>query len=288
MNINEITVINFGSVRFFQVVLGTPIAIVETKYISELSAAIEMVLCKKTVSSLSNRWLRDDTEIKAEVCVDDFIYYVLVKANRSDFQTFSLCATDAAGRELTKEYLSLLSHCTEQDVVENFNGFDKTVPIRLCWYRNVDDYEPSGCLHAYSAHIATTKTFRGWLAKYISEFEPEPINSRKPYYVSVRKNGKFEVIYPGLNADECLSRSEEKLFYYTCFLNIAEFWSDIESIRDLHHINKPLLIKNFLEYLDDSVAFENLKKRTLMLKRQMIFLAMPRNVSQRRKEQSSC
>jgi len=72
-----------------------------------------------------------------------------------------------------------------------------------------------------------------------------------------------------------LSETEEKLFLFICFLNIAEFWSDIESIRNLHHIEKPLLIKNFIEYLDESVDIENLIKRTVMLGRQVIIVTLP-------------
>lgn len=72
-----------------------------------------------------------------------------------------------------------------------------------------------------------------------------------------------------------LSQTEEKLFLYICFLNIAEFWNDIESIRNLHNVTKPLLIKNFLEYLDESAEIENLIKRTLTLNRQVIIATLP-------------
>ena len=65
------------------------------------------------------------------------------------------------------------------------------------------------------------------------------------------------------------------MFFYLCFLNIAEFWSDIESIRNLHHIEKPLLIKNFLEYLDESAEIEKLIKRTIALGRQVIIVTLP-------------
>ena len=74
---------------------------------------------------------------------------------------------------------------------------------------------------------------------------------------------------------QAISQTEEKLFLYICFLNIAEFWNDIESIRNLHNVTKPLLIKNFLEYLDESAEIENLIKRTLTLNRQVIIATLP-------------
>ncbi len=97
----------------------------------------------------------------------------------------------------------------------------------------------------------------------------------KQYNIAVNHNGKFEVVGPGSNDDVCLSQTDEKLFLYICFLNVAEFWSHIVSARNIHHINKSLLVKNFVEYLDKTVCIENLINRTLMLKRQIIIVTMP-------------
>ncbi len=179
------------------------------------------------------------------------------------------------GQDVTYQYKTLLSHCLEQDVVESFDGYDKSIPLRLCWYRNDEDYEPPGKLASNSEHIATTKTFRARLARYIKAFEPESINNQKNYRVAVNGDGSFKAFSLGIDDDIYLSETEEKLFLYICFLNIAEFWSDIEAIRNLHNVNKPLLIKNFIEYLDESVEINNLIKRTLALNRQIIIVTLP-------------
>ena len=272
MTINKITVINFGSIRFFETSLNDQISVIETKYHSELSAVFDIILCKNTVSSLPNDWLRSDTEIAAVVCIDNIVYYVNAKFNGSVSSALSVYAKDVNGREMTKQYLSLLSHCAEQDAIESFDGCDKTIPLRLYWYHNSEEYEPSGSLDENSNHIATTKTFRSSLATFIKAFESESINNQKHHSVSIRKNGKFEISHPGSDEKNCLSKTEEKLFLYICFLNITEFWSNIESVRNLHNVDKPLLIRNFLEYLDESAEFEKLIKRSLMLKRQIIFV----------------
>ena len=275
MTIKDITIINFGSIRFFQTSLDSRIAVIETRYSSELSAAIEVVLCNKTVSSLPVEWVRSDTSIQATVCLDNAIYHILAKSDTIAPFKLIIQATDEGGRKRTKLYHTMLSHCLEQDAIESFDGCDKSIPLRLCWYRNAEDYVPPGSLEVNSEHIATTKTFRAKLIKYIRAFEPEPINNRKQYKVAMRQDGKFKVFYPGIKEDVCLSMTEEKLFLYVCFLNITEFWSDIESLRNIHHIKKPLLIKDFLEHLDESVEIEHLIKRTLLLKRQVIIVALP-------------
>ncbi len=275
MTIKEITVINFGSIRFFQTSFNPRIAVIETRHLSKILAAMEIVLCNKTVSSLPDEWVRSDTEIKAEVCVCNTLFYVFAKTDCSTPHALVLHAKDDQEHDVTHQYLSLLSHCLEQDVVESFDGSDKSIPLRLYWYRNNEDYEPPGRLQSNSDHIATTKTFRASLAKYIKAFEPELISNKKKYKVAVKSDGRFKVFYPGISGDVFLSQTEEKLFLYICFLNIAEFWNDIESIRNLHNVTKPLLIKNFLEYLDESAEIENLIKRTLTLNRQVIIATLP-------------
>lgn len=275
MNIKDITVINFGSVRFFKTTLNPQLSVIETKYLSEICVAIEILLCNKTVSSLPDEWVRSDTEITAEICLKNTTYRVSAIADCSTPHRLVLQVQTSENENAKQQYLSLLSHCLEQDVIEQFDGRDKSVPLRLCWYHNAEDYQPPGALAKNSDSIATTKTFRSRLAKYIKAFKPELINNQKEYRVGVNKDGKFDIYYPGINADLCLSETEEKLFLFICFLNIAEFWSDIESIRNLHHIEKPLLIKNFIEYLDESVDIENLIKRTVMLGRQVIIVTLP-------------
>ena len=275
ITIRKLTVVNFGSIRFFQTSFNAQIAVVETKYISEISAAIECVLCNKTVFSLPSEWVRSDTEISAVIQVGEDKYSVRSKVNISGLPSLNIQASDANGLHVTDRYTALLSHSLEQDAVESFDGADKTTPLRLCWYRNDEDYVPTGALKFNSDYIATTKTFRSCLVKYIKAFEPELINTRKKYSVAVERDGKFQVLYPGVNDGVCLSQTEERLFLYICFLNIAEFWADIEELRNLHHVKKPLVIKNFLEFLDETVEIEHLIQRTLKLNRQIIIVTLP-------------
>lgn len=272
MTINKITVINFGAIRFFETSLNEQISVIETKHISELLKGFDIILCNKTVSSFPSNWVRSDTEIAAEVCIDNVVYYVNAKPNSSVSSELSVYATDVNGYIMTKQYLSLLSHCSEQDTIEYFDGCDKTLPLRLSWYHNSEDYKPYGKLGENSNRIATTKTFRSNLVKYIKSFKSEPINNKKQHNITLRKNGQFEISHLGSDKRSCLSITDKKIFLYICFLNIVKFWSNIESVRNLHKVDKPLLVKNFLEHLDESVEIEKLIKRSLMLKRQIIFI----------------
>lgn len=160
MNIKEITVINFGSIHYLQTPLNPQLSIIETRYLSEVSAAIEVHLCNKTVSSLPKNWVRGDTEINGEVLLNDASYLVSAKADCSVPPNLVLRVKTADGEDSTNQYISLLSHCLEQDAIESFDGQDSTIPMRLCWYRNNEDYQPPECLAKTLTILQQQKTFR--------------------------------------------------------------------------------------------------------------------------------
>ena len=167
------------------------------------------------------------------------------------------------------QYQYALSHSAEQDQIEAFDGQDKTMPLRLCQYRHREEADD---LSNRTERLVDTNIFRRYLCQYIQNFCPEPINSKKKYQAAVSAQGIFEAQYPGFSGDVFLSETEERLFLYICFLNIAEFWAGFERIRDLHHEKKPLLIRNFIEFLDEEANINALIVRTQKLQRQIIIL----------------
>lgn len=281
MIIKRITVKNFGSVTFYDTVLTSKLNILDTLFTSEILTAIELVLCSKVLQEHHVIGVRDDTLITAEVLVAESSYYIELKPINGD--ELKLTASDVSGNDVTDFYCTLISHCTEQDTIDNFDGRDNSFPLRLCWYRDSDDYEAPKDLHSRSNYVVSTKTFRSHLIRYIKAFEPEPINNIKNYKATINNQGKFEVVYPGVSGEILLSETEEKLFLYICFLNIAEFWADVENIRNMHHEKKPLIIKNFIEFLDQTTDIDGLIARTTKLGRQVIILTLPMQESLKKK-----
>ena len=281
MIIKRITVKNFGSVGFYDVVLTSKLNMLDTLFTLETSTAIELILCSKVISKYQGIGVRDDTLITAEVLLSESNYYIELKPINGD--ELKLKASDVAGNDVTDFYRRAMSHSWEQDATESFDGRDKSFPLRLCWYRGCDDCEVPKDLHSRSNYIVDTKTFRSHLIRYIKTFEPEPINNIKNYKASINNQGKFEVVYPGVSGEIPLSETEEKLFLYICFLNVAEFWTDVEKIRDMHHEKKPLLIKNFLEFLDQTTDIQGLISRTINLRRQVILLTLPMDKQMKKK-----
>ena len=273
MIIKRITVRNFGSVQFYDTVLNSDLNILDTRFTTEISTAIELLLCSK--SFRQNVCVNEATLITSEVLIDENLYFAEIKPNTANTKGLKITVKDVNGNDKTDFYQNTMSHCTEQDAIEDFDGQDTSLPMRLCWYKGCDDCDVPNDLYVRTNFVVGTKTFRSYLMRYIKAFKPEPINNKKNYIISINKQGKFEVMYSDVCGEINLSQTEEKLFRYICFLNIAEFWEDIENVRNIHHEKKPLLVKNFIDFLDESTDINSLIARTVQLGRQVIILALP-------------
>ena len=266
MFIQHITIENFGAIRHYDTDLSRGLNIVEGHYGEELHAAIGFLVRNGETPGIPEQWLRDDLLISATICLEDAIYTVCIRSILGRPQMF---ATDPKGNDATTQYQYALSHCEEQNSAELFGGWEPYIHLRLSDYCDRDIWD---VLSDRTDRLIDTKTFHRYLYNYIRSFVPEPINSAKNYLITINQQGKFEVILPGFEGKIHLSETEKRLFYYICFLNIAEFWTGFESIRDLHHEKKPLIIQNFLEFLDESTDISALVARTAKLHRQIIIL----------------
>lgn len=267
MTIRHITIRDLGSVSLFETELKPELNIIDTRYIPEISAAVAFLLCSKAFRGIPKSWLRNTTRLTAEISIEEEEYTVTAV---SDHGCLTLTVTDPYGTEVTDDYRYRLSHCPEQDALDTFDGQDTTLPLRLLWYRNCE--KAPGDLSDRTESRTDLKIFRAQLLRYIQSFQPEPIHCKKNYLLSMTPEGRFAVHRPGGSGEVFLSETEEKLFRYLCFLNTAEFWTEVEKLRDLHHEKKPLVIQNFVERLDESVDIRGLMARTARLQRQIVIL----------------
>ncbi len=272
--VRHITVENFGSVDVFDAKLTPQLNLLESRFSHQLAAALDFLLCRPGGKEISSLWVREDTRVFAEICLADATFLVGGTPTEGRLQ---LRATDPTGADATKRYQYALSHTREQDDAEVFDGQDPSAPLRLYRYYQREDRK------ALSGRLADTKTFRSYLHHYIQNFQPEPLRDQKAYRVTVDPSGRFRVRHPKIPGEGNLSETERKLFRYICFLNTAEFWTNFEKIRDLHHGKKPLLIRNFAEFLDESVEVGELIKRTKKLQRQILLLTEPLTEETRKK-----
>ena len=271
MILKRITIQNLGAVDAFEYDFENDLNVVRSRYTDEISGAIQFVLNHR-VFSLPKHWVRRSTRLEAFVCIFGKEYVLMATPNLKQ-NDLCLRAYDVDGHEKTREYLYLTSHCAEQDLCDVLDKDAKKMFFKPIQYLDEDRYYSSGELSKCTDRLSEIKAFRSYLKTFIKDFKPETIRDGKRYELYLKKDGRYAVRYKGDNdMPVFLSESEQTLFRYLCFLRTAEFWQGFEELRNLHSVKKPILTRDFLERLDESINIENLLQRTTELERQVIIL----------------
>lgn len=270
MVLKTISITHFGGIKDFSFSFSNSLNILKERYSEELFLAIATVLHNRSTPRIPKFWICRESRIDAEVSVNEKMFCLTILPSE-DENGVKLSAFDGEGSEVTKEYLYLSSHCEEQDLSDVFDGEDRTL-LRFLRYAE-ELYDDSNELSKQTDGFSSLKIFRKYLRSFIENFQPEVIRDGKRYEIILKKDGRYCVrCSDGGFEAAFLSESERTLFRYLCFLRTAEFWQGFEEIRDLHSVKKPLVVKDFLDRLDQSIDVSELFDRTLKLGRQMIVL----------------
>lgn len=273
MILKRITIQNLGAVDAFEYDFENDLNVVRSRYTDEISGAIQFVLNHRAFS-LPKHWVRRSTRLEAFVCIFGKEYVLMATPNLKQ-NDLCLRAYDVDGHEKTREYLYLTSHCAEQDLCDVFDKDAKKMFFKPIQYLDEDRYYSSGDLSKCTDRLSEIKAFRSYLKTFIKDFKPETIRDGKRYELYLKKDGRYAVRYKGDNAMPVfLSESEQTLFRYLCFLRTAEFWQGFEELRNLHGVKKPILTRDFLERLDESIDTQNVLERAKWLNRQIIMLTI--------------
>lgn len=261
MYIAKLSIKNYGNIAFETILFEEQTTIVTADFCDEIVSALKMILGYNSKSP----YLRKTSSIKAECVADSLI--------RVEYSGGTLKALNENNEAITEYYLNLISHNTEEDSLNVFNHFKKQkYPHRLLKYKDVDKYYGMHDFGNITHGYGTTRSFRAFLNDYIKNFEPIRINKDKEYFIQLLPSGEFIVKYGYVSITPHLSESELVLYHYICFLCLADFWSHAESIRNINRIDKPIIVSDFLERIDDSINLSDIMERTLQLERQVIII----------------
>ena len=273
MRIKRISVQNLGSIEFFECDFEDTLNIINSRDVSELSRAIQFVAnCRGFY--LPKQWVSRNTQIEALVCFREMIYKIVARKepNKSSLRLY---AYDGEDKDMTKEYLYATTHCIEQDLSEIFEGNISEMSFKPIQYLDEDRYYTFDELSRRTDRVSEIKAFRSYLKGFIKDFQPECMREGKRYELCLDENRRYAVkCKGGDDLPVCLSESEQVLFRYLCFLKTAEFWQGFEELRNLNDVKKPILVKNFIERLDESIDIQDVLERTKRLNRQVIMLTI--------------
>lgn len=121
---------------------------------------------------------------------------------------------------------------------------------RLFIYKKCDDYYEKEVFDKETDRLGHMKFFRKTLCDFIRDFKPFILSEEKNLYAEMLPSGEFIVKNRNTNHNQTkiLSRQEQTLFRYICFLEVNRFWDEIASIRDVNPLKMPLLATNFIEF----------------------------------------
>ena len=202
----------------------------------------------------------------------DKTYYIRGSKNKGDLLFNVSIFSDET--ECTEEYFDAIKDANEINAVLFFHRFKRQdFPHKLFRYRDLLKYYPNGDFSAITNGYGTTRSFRGFITDYIKHFKPIRLRANKDLFLKLSTDGEFNVGFINNNDKVFLSESENMLYHYLSFISIADFWSRAEKIRNLNRVNKPLIVSNFLERLDNSIDLSEIVRRTNKIDRQVIMFS---------------
>lgn len=242
---------------------GNRLTVIEGEKSDLIQSVLRAVLGYDRLSVVCPYAVRFFTEVHAEKT------FYIKGAAKEKTPVFELQIYDAGGEECAEEYYEKLQQSAEERSVNCFSDFKRQkYPHRLFRYKDSEKYYPAGDFSKLTDGFGITHCFRGFINQYIREFQPIRLHNDKDFWLHLMSDGRFVVRNSDGAEISLLSESENIVYHYLCFICLAEFWSDAEMVRNFNHINKPLLITDFLERMDRSIDVTDILRRTTQLNRQ--------------------
>lgn len=152
--------------------------------------------------------------------------------------------------------------------LKKFNKINYSDYLFLYKKREFDGYA-----EALQSDYAGEKSFRFLLNDYILNFKPKRISESKNLFLHLTLQGNFVAIKKsGNDSIVCdLSETEQIIFNFLCFIEINKFWQYVSGVRDFNYKEKPLIIINFSEYLDEAFDYvdflqkQNLNRKIIII-----------------------
>lgn len=115
---------------------------------------------------------------------------------------------------------------------------------------------------------------REYRDRFISAFQPQRLRPEKNYWLQLENDGRFTVRL-GLQGEEItwLSETENQIYHYLCFLHSLRFRDGMVCDSDENTLKFPILIRDFLNRLDESVRPTPLLQQADSLGRQVLIFS---------------
>lgn len=262
MILRELTIENFGRYGYRSLHFSNFLNFIVGEDTRAVFAALSVVLCNRLLRfQVSPYCVTEKSRIVAQVESDgaEYVSETLFCADTADHSETNIYC---GGRRLSEEECrALLQVSPEEEECSYFiNRYDyaRYVPFvepefscKLARYRK-DMEEDRQDFAARTDGTGLTRTFRMELKKFCGEFLPQQIRLEKRLWLVMDEEGRFSEKDGQIDGN--LSRTEEILFEYLCFLQVNRFWGMVQKTMG-RTVKKPLFIDALADGIDEGPTF---------------------------------
>ena len=285
MIIRNITIENYGGIEKRNFDFERGINCISREDAEAVFGAIGRVLRSPviTVNSDGGPPITDDTVIRAIIEVDSELYFIHILGHLSsgriryavdgpDYHDWDTDEEDEKKTLTGARFYERIYRSLEEASLSTYRyNSRKPYAKRLAEYMERGDPEQILKTAKDTDNIASTSVFRRCLKKFIDGYQPEWIDQEQNLRAYLGKDGVFKNRREGTTGRYSLSTSEKVLSDFRCFLKLNEFWKSVEQIRDMNHVDWPLFVLDFAQYIDQSVDLTYYLRQAEDLGRQVFY-----------------
>ena len=211
-----------------------------------------------------------ETVIRAEISIRDRLFCVSARST-PETNGFSCEVTDEDGKPCQAFYREIRQNA-EEEGLSCFSPEKGRYSDRLMQYKDTERFYPAGRFAELTDGVGNTRLFRACLNEYIRALGGRTRVPGGGLCLAADSAGRL--IPGGGGGPTTMSKREEALFEYLCFVSLNRFWQNVEEIRDIHHVCRPLFITGLPELCDGTAEASAYLQKALSLERQ-IFVCCP-------------
>ena len=271
MHIKRIQIEDFEGVDRFESSFDSQLAVLYPEIADTFAKAIGVILKSRFLTG-GDVDVKNSTVIKAEIEISERVYYISATGS-PDANSFDYVVTTKEGKPCD-DFYEMIHQSQEEERLSCFTyDLNNRFSDKFKYYKDTEKHYSKKEFSGLTDGIGDTRLFRACLNDHIKrsnqDFSKDGIGAiiidDTGRMVSDGKPSPFE--------QEPLSGSDPVVFEFLSFLNVCRFWQEIEEIRDLNHVNWPMIIFDLTESLDDSKALSDCVKEALLSNRQ-VFLCI--------------
>lgn len=280
--LKKLKIEQFGRIKRFDASFREQLAVITAPNAGDIVKAIGLATNNKSLTGqLAPYTIFENTHIHLELEAVGHTYSITARGqpcrNECAYEAKD-CESNAA---IDVAFLFRNMQLCEEEEELTYYRYDpkNAFSERFLHYKDPERYYSLDGFHKRTNGAGSTQSFRICLGEFIKKYgfrDPFPDVCK----IGLCADGSFigySADAPGRIVD--LNAVDKKLFDYSCYLAVNEFWGGFEDIRDINHEKWPMIVD--AEDMRGHIGFKELLVKSKSLGRQLLVLSTNNYDSQR-------